>query len=202
MDSLGCVADAENGIVHRFGRDIDITCELLQEQWSGGWQGLYQRVCNFSPEEIRRAEILRQDLFKDVFGSIKLCSGMDSVVKKLARQHNLLVVSSNYSEVIYQTLVDTGLIESFSSIYGQDSLTGVVRSDPRFFLIPLEELNLEKEQTIIIGDTIDEVAAGRKAGIPVIACSWGWQLREQLVNARPDYLADSPDELSAIVRSM
>lgn len=202
VDSLECVAKIHGRILRQFGKNIAVSASLIKENWSGGWQGLYEHTYGLTREEIPLTVPVYRELALAEFVSVRLCKGIEPVIKKLAKRHQLVVVSANYSDIIYRTLTDTGLDAYFSGIFGQGELAGIEKSDPRFFLNPIEELNVEKEEVVAIGDTVGEIYGAKKAGIPVIACSWGWQIRDLLVEAKPDYLADTPKELLQIIQEI
>ena len=46
-----------------------------------------------------------------------------------------------------------------------------------------------------MGDSLVDIATARNAGLPVIACSWGFVSREELAAAKPDYLIDTTREI-------
>lgn len=203
-DSLNVVAKIHGELVRRFEKTVtaEITADFLRENWKGGWQNLYTSFYGFTAGELPQTVPVYRDLVKEEFGSVGLFKGMDSLVRKLSRTHNLLILSANYSDIIYPTLERAGIADCFTAIFGQDDLPGMEKSDARFYLIPLDELNFAKEDAVVIGDGVADVLGAKKAGIPVIACSWGWQLRDWLVDAKPDFLADNPKELLSIIQEI
>lgn len=91
------------------------------------------------------------------------------------------------------TLEKIGLTEIFDII-----LTGndVKRSKPypdALFQI-LEILNLRKDQTLFLGDSHLDVMAGKAAGILTAGALWGSVEVEKLINSKPDYHFQTPQE--------
>ena len=197
-DTLPAVAKIHNEILRQFGKDPVVTPELIRTHWNG-WEHLYLATYGFSRQELSHALPLYQDFAIQELPA-KIFTGMDEVIKKLAASHTLVITSSNFSPCIQAVLEETRLYGFFKSIFGHEELGGLGRSDPRFFHIPIDTLGLEKENIVVIGDTAEEVAGAKRAEIPVVACSWGWQDRDSLIEARPDYLADSPKELLTIMQ--
>src|SRR3989344_3477771 len=197
-DTLHNTAKIHNEIMRQFGKEPIATPALIRENWNG-WEHLYTVVYGFSKQELPHAiPIYREFISQEE--PPKIFADMEDVIKKLATTDTLIIASSNYSPYILLTLEGAGLDKYFKSIYGKDELRGLDKSDPRFFQIPTDDLVLEKEDIVAIGDTAGEIEGAKRAGIPIIACSWGWQDRETLIAARPDYLADSPKELLSIVQ--
>ena len=54
---------------------------------------------------------------------------------------------------------------------------------------------LPDEKVVYVGDSLVDIATARNAGLPVIACSWGFVSREELAAAKPDYLIDTTREI-------
>ncbi len=62
----------------------------------------------------------------------------------------------------------------FSAVLGGDSLDGVRKPDPRHLLAVLERLGATRGNAVMVGDTENDVAAARGAGVPVIAVAFGY----------------------------
>ncbi len=61
----------------------------------------------------------------------------------------------------------------------------------------LKEHKLNKDETLFVGDEIRDIEAAHRAGLKVIAVTWGYNNREALEHADPDYFADTPEEIIA-----
>ncbi len=62
----------------------------------------------------------------------------------------------------------------------------------------LDELGAAKESAVYVGDSEVDVATARSAGLPLIAVSWGFRSREQLLSAGAETIVDSPGGLLAL----
>ena len=202
VDSLSSVAKIQNIILKRFNKNIQTTPELIRNNWNNGWQGLYLNIYGFRPEELPETAPLYKKLAVKEKYLPKIFYGIDVIIRELAKTHKLYIVSANYHDVISGGLARNNLLPYFSKIFTQDDVKEIHKSDPKFFLHPLEATGHKKEEVLIIGDTADEVYAGKSAGIKTIACSWGWQLRNVLVDAGPDYLVDTPEELLKTIQDL
>jgi pyrophosphatase PpaX len=60
-------------------------------------------------------------------------------------------------------------------------------------------LDLSPPEVLYVGDSVHDVAAGAAAGMRTIAAAWGPFARADLEAAGPDIIADTPDEVLAIV---
>lgn len=59
----------------------------------------------------------------------------------------------------------------------------------------LSRARLSLKSTAYIGDQVLDVEAAKNAGVRSIAVSWGYNDRETLASASPDYLFDEPKQL-------
>ncbi|MCW5752572.1 MAG: phosphoglycolate phosphatase [Alphaproteobacteria bacterium] len=94
-----------------------------------------------------------------------------------------------------------GLADHFDAVLGGDSLP-VRKPDPGHLLGTLAAIGREPPQAVMIGDSRNDVAAARNAGVPVIAVSFGYtvtpprELGADLVIDHFDELAGALDRLS------
>src|SRR3989338_6777703 len=116
--------------------------------------------------------------------------GIPAIVKKLAKAHSLYVVASQDSEILSSALKKAELENFFLDIFGKEEL-GEVTNYHHFFLNPIDQLNRSEEEIIAVGDTVADIHSARRAGIPIIACSWGANSRDELIEERPEILADT-----------
>lgn len=200
VDSLESTAQIHREVLRQLGKDIVVTSDLIRAHWSAGWQKLYTDVYGMTREETMLSTPVYRNLAREHCRVTTLFDGIEGVLRKLGKTHSLYVISANYSEVILGGLAANKITSHFSGVYGQDSLYGIHKNDPRFYLIPVDELGLEKEDITVIGDSVGEIEAAKKAGLKVIGCSWGWQDRDALIDAKPDFIADDPRELLDIVQ--
>ena len=64
----------------------------------------------------------------------------------------------------------------------------------------LQTLDETAETAIYVGDSEVDVATARNAGLPLIAVSWGFRTREQLVAAGAETIVDTAEELWALLQ--
>ena len=63
----------------------------------------------------------------------------------------------------------------------------------------LEELGSKKADAVYIGDSEVDAATAKNAGLPLIAVSWGFRSRDELRAAGAERIADTPEELLALL---
>lgn len=59
----------------------------------------------------------------------------------------------------------------------------------------VEELKLQPEQCIYVGDSQVDVATAQNSGLPCIAVEWGFRDRQKLKEAGAEHIISSPEEI-------
>lgn len=77
------------------------------------------------------------------------------------------------------------------------------KPDPEPLLLACEQLDIEPEQAIYVGDHVRDIEAGRAAAMPTIACRYGYiSSDEDIASWQADYIVDQPAELADIVAAL
>ena len=63
----------------------------------------------------------------------------------------------------------------------------------------LNELKIEKSDTLYVGDSSIDMQTAKASGLYAIGCSWGFRTREELLEHGADAIINSPEELIPIV---
>lgn len=120
---------------------------------------------------------------------------MAAVVKGLAKDHLLFVVSSTLSAPIEGFLKREGLDRCFSGIYGND----VHRSKVEKIKMILSGHSLDPSRCVFVTDTVGDIREARKCGVDSIAVPWGFHDAPLLGGERPFGIASSADDLKSLI---
>lgn len=126
---------------------------------------------------------------------VSLVDGMVEVIQGLAKTHKLFILSSNSPANIAATLATNGLTDSFVTIYGNVSL---LKKRQKLRQI-LRQQQLDPATTWYVGDEARDVEAAKRAGMPVVAVSWGYNNIHVLKSHQPTALVFSPEEISRCI---
>lgn len=69
------------------------------------------------------------------------------------------------------------------------------KPDPQPLLCALDRLGRLAEDAVYVGDAVVDIEAARNAGMAAIGVTWGAGVREAVVGARPDVVADTVEQL-------
>ncbi len=80
--------------------------------------------------------------------------------------------------------------EYFSVILGGDA-TARRKPAPDPLLLAAKRLGVAPDRLLMVGDSVNDVGAARKAGCPIICVPYGYNHGEDIADARPDAVVDS-----------
>jgi phosphoglycolate phosphatase len=89
----------------------------------------------------------------------------------------------------------------FGAVLGGDSVAGIRKPDPGHVLAVLDALNVPPGDAVMVGDSPNDVRAGRSAGLPVVAVTFGYPLGP-IEALGADVLIDHFDELAAVLERL
>lgn len=114
-----------------------------------------------------KAELEHQSLLNPRRETYPLQEGVAEVITELhARGVKLAIVSSTYAPAITQVLDDHDLTRYFDVILGGDA--GLPQKpDPAVALRAMELLGVEREETLLVGDSPVDMLTGQRAGVKV-----------------------------------
>jgi phosphoglycolate phosphatase len=105
------------------------------------------------------------------------------------------ILTSNAKENV-ELFLKNNNIEIFSYIYSDSSMFGKAGVINKF----LKQNAVPKGNVFYIGDEIRDIEACKKAGIKIIAVTWGFNTKEGLRKNHPDYLIDTPNDLLSLLQ--
>jgi pyrophosphatase PpaX len=132
----------------------------------------------------------------------KLIEAFDGMREALAglreRGIALGVVTSKVEWAARECLEYYGLVEFLPvQVYHDD--TERHKPDPQPLLFAASKGHLDPARCVYVGDSVQDMAAGRAAGMRTVGALWGPSTREKLLAAGADEVAASPAELLALI---
>ena len=126
--------------------------------------------------------------------------GMPNVLGTLKAQGHLLAVASNKYQAATEKIVNHFFPGVFDVILGERE--GVERKpNPQIVFDILESLqpSVISLQTLYIGDSLVDFETAKNAGVPFVACSWGFVARERLIEAGVEHIIDKPTDIPGLL---
>lgn len=194
IDSLADLAAATNHMLEQFGcRPLGL--EEVRRLVGQGARRLVERaLTGGSPEDVERGLTLFLDYNHSHIADRTVCyPGVPETIDTLRKRRLRLAVVSNKNVALCREVLSVlGMDGYFEEIVGADSLP-FRKPSPEPVLKLLSDFGVGKDEAIIVGDSINDIAAGRGAGIVTIGCTYGYGDPAELADA--DYHVDSFQEL-------
>ncbi|MGJ8676078.1 MAG: HAD hydrolase-like protein [Akkermansiaceae bacterium] len=129
---------------------------------------------------------------------IPMIQGMKEVLIELRNEVEYFgILTSNSVENATLFLEAHGVADLFNFVSSTSKLTGKSRYLKRI----LKEYELSPEELIYIGDETRDVISAHKAGVSVVAVTFGFNAKMALAAEQPTHLCDSPQELVTVLQS-
>jgi phosphoglycolate phosphatase len=125
----------------------------------------------------------------------------DSVIDVLQHFHGKkkIIITNKRKHFTMEIAKAFGLIEYFNEIIGADS-TPYKKPDQRLLLPFLEQFDAEYDETIVIGDGVNDILLARHTGVLSCALLNGLSHRNVLLSLRPDFACEDISELKKLFR--
>ncbi len=116
----------------------------------------------------------------------------------LAGAGRTLAVHTNKPGAMARRILDgLGLLQRFAGVIGGDEAPR--KPDPAGLLELMARVGATPAQTVFVGDSRHDVETARRAGVTMVAVTWGLGSREELLRAGATTFADSAAALAAYV---
>lgn len=128
----------------------------------------------------------------------ELYPGVEMALDELSGE-GLAICSNKPGRFLDRIVEGLGLKGRFRVVLGGDALPGVRKPDARVLEHLVARAGFEPDELWMVGDSAVDVRTGQAAAARTIACSWGLRGRDELRDARPDFLIDHPREIVPVV---
>ena len=212
FDLDGTLSDPKIGIttcvqlaLNHFGIRVDNLDEL--EPFIGPpLKDSFMKFYGLSEEQaIKALEIYRSRFSTVGLYENTMYPGMDRMLRRLrAEGYQLSVASSKPTIYVERILEHFDLKKYFHHVVGSFLDGSRIEKDA----IIDEAMRLlgvtdeTKSQVVMIGDRMFDVQGAKSHGISSIAVSYGYGSKEELIEAAPDYIVDTVEELESLLLSL
>ena len=139
------------------------------------------------------------ELYKDYYppralDTTTLFPGVKETLETLkGRGIRLATATTKLSAGTRRVLIHFGIAEHFAQIQGSDNIP--FKPDPFIITKILEDQSWEKGDTLMVGDTDNDILAGKRADVPTCGVTYGSLTKEQIEQLNPDIIIHSLPEL-------
>jgi phosphoglycolate phosphatase len=189
VDSLNDLTDATNAMLRRFGRRELNSREVRLLVGQGAKRLVERAMPDALPEEIDEGERLFVAYNEaHIADKTRLYPGVRETLAILGRFRRLAVISNKNAALCRKLLEVLEVAGHFGAIMGADSLP-FRKPSPEPVLRLLADAGVTAAETVIVGDSSNDIIAGKGAGVVTIGCTYGYGEPSELVEA--DFRIDS-----------
>jgi len=136
-----------------------------------------------------------QEKIAEHIHELKWIKGMEEEILKLKNMgYDLKIISSNSVSNIL-SFFENNNPNLFEDIYSSKGIFNKHHSIKAL----LKKYGIKRDEAIYIGDEFRDIKACKKAKIRIIAVTWGYDPKELLIKGKPDFIADTPAEMTNII---
>jgi phosphoglycolate phosphatase len=194
IDSLNDLTDATNHMLSQLGRE-KLSGQQVRKLVGQGARKLVERAMpDANPAEIEYALcIFLSYNSSHIAEKTRLYPGVRETLSSLRDSGFRLVVISNKNVALCRKVIATlGMSDFFDVVMGADTMA-FRKPSPEPIIKMLQAFALSPFNAVIVGDSINDVAAGKAAGVMTVGCTYGYGDMSELVEA--DYLVETFPEL-------
>ena len=189
VDSAEDIADAVNFTLSALGAPSCSTVEIKGFIGEGMTVLLEKALGTQDEKKISEAtQVFQTRYLRHCVDGSKLYPGVRETLE--AFQGRPMGISTNKPEAMTQKILDHFQISKhFRVVLGAES-TKERKPHPEPILKFLAETGVSPGKTVIVGDGITDIQAGRSAGVQTCAVTYGYKSREELEAQKPDFFID------------
>lgn len=184
IDSLPDLTDATNLIRGGYGFPLLQQADVRKLVGKGARNLVERALPGVDEAEVDRAldAFLAYNL-EHIADKTRPYPGVPETLPELAAYGAPLVVLSNKNvDLCCEVMERLGIRVHFSRVFGADSFP-CRKPSPEPVLAVLREYGVEAARSLMVGDSINDIASGGGAGVVTVGCSYGYGDSEELVGA-------------------
>lgn len=213
FDCDGTLVDSQNAIVlgvtqacEKIGVDVPPRDQIL----SAVGLSVEDAIASYTAQltSAKRAELV--DAYQDIAAGIAaqedrgeaLYDGMQALVHHLADQQDTLlgIVTMKSRIGLHRVCKTHGFEDIFQTLKSADDGPG--KPNPQLIMDAMAETGVTPAQTVMIGDTIYDIAMAVNAGVVPIGVSWGYNPVDELVKYGARHIVETTAELKTLLETL
>ncbi|OAB47028.1 HAD family hydrolase [Paenibacillus antarcticus] len=158
--------------------------------------GSFAEYYGFSELDCKKAVEYYREYFSDRgLYENEVYVGILQLLQSLINQRRMLIVATSKPTVFAERIIQHfEMTPYFTHIYGSN-LDGTRSDKGEIIRAIIEDNNLDKSQTVMIGDRKHDIIGAHKNDIASIAVEYGYGSHEELTVSKPTYIVKTVEEL-------
>lgn len=181
LESLGFPTHSIDKFPYFIGDGIPVLMQRIVPENQKTPQVL-EKVRSLFDERYKNHCLDKTKPYDEILELIDNCKNEDILVAVLSNK------ADNFAKYICDSIFQK---DTFDMILGQkEEMDKKPAPDGVFYI--LEKLSVSPSEAVLIGDSDVDIITAKNSGIASIGASWGFRGREELENAKADFIADTP----------
>jgi phosphoglycolate phosphatase len=210
FDLDGTLTDSKEGIIKCYQYALDrLNCVYQSEVLENSVIGpplrvTFRRFLNTNDEALIENAVA---IYRERFSTIglfenKVYPGITELLSALHKKSLKLYVVTTKPRVFAERILEHfQLTHRFEAIYGTE-LNGQFDNKADLIEFILKTRQLKAEETVMVGDKREDIAAGKANRAGTIGVTYGYGSLQEITEAAPDYVCENPAEIEKIVTGM
>jgi len=170
---------------------IPISAEEVKQNFTLPYMKFWNK---YFPDLSKEVQCVLYEKFIHQVGEPELYKNVEEIIDFLHKNnYKIFILSSDPISKLLPEIQKTNFIKSITKIVGN------IHDKKDLIVSFVEDFDLDKTSTFYVGDTSGDVEAGRFAGVKTVGISWGFQNKNILAAAKPNFLIDDIIEVKEII---
>lgn len=200
LDTLTDIANSMNNVLDRFGYPPHERDTYLSFVGDGIDVLAIRALPDDKRDEATVSEVvssMREEYTKRWSETSRPFPGVAELLDDLTERGMLLAVLSNKLDSFTKIMVNSLLGQwKFFQVRGLE-FDKTRKPDPRQALEIAQDMHLEPERIVFVGDSDIDIQTAKRAGMVPVGVLWGYQSREKLITSGAEILISQPMDLVA-----
>lgn len=192
IDSSQGVVEAVNYSLRQMGQP-EQNPEAIKAFIGYPLENMYAHFTNVPPKELYAH--FRVKAAETIVASTEILPGVAQMLRQLDdRGYHMAIATTKIRANVNGILEKLGWQELFRATTAGDEVKKN-KPDPSILRLTLKRLKAEPLETIVVGDTVNDILAAREVPMKVVIVASPFGGQEKVIAARPDFFIESITEL-------
>jgi phosphoglycolate phosphatase len=210
FDLDGTISDSREGVVGCFQHTLkELTGSYSEESMIMNLIGIPIRTVfnellqTDNEQHITKAIMIYRDKYTEIgITGNTVYPGIDELLFALNKTgYRIYIVTMKNTRDSEKVIRHLGFDHLIQRIYGPN-LEGYPDNKAELIGLALDENNLSRDETVMIGDRKEDVLAGKSNNIRTIGVTYGFGSREEIAESLPYEICNSPEEILRAVEAL
>ncbi|MFZ4740813.1 MAG: HAD family hydrolase [Bacteroidales bacterium] len=153
-------------------------------------------LINVSQEETKKIVNSFRTIYSESGFNKTFCyGGIENLLKIFKKTNKRIYIATNKPEYLTKKIIKKLNIDFFDDICTVDIIEGVFLLKKEMISLLIQKNKLNRKTTLMIGDSASDVSSGIENGIATIGVGYGYESKEQIMKANPDFYFDTTLQL-------